>query len=756
MQDLTRTPIWCVLPIVVVAGGAAAVDLNAILCEPAGWTLNSRYACVKLQTEQVHGNGPGLLFEYTRDSVHLHNADGSFNNQAYRPTARRELPTLDLSGFNRLSFWLIAYGNAEEAFQWGFTANKPFRFSCRRGEWHHARCDLREAGADLSAITQILIAGVNQGTAPGDPKKARIFLSDFRLGSVPDSCHIGWTPAESEIVAPYTGICPGEDVIALAAPCHGGKTFRLTGPSHTSEGRVSTIRRTRRTEYAELRFRAPETQATYRLVIADGPSTDITVMAHPYAELKHNALRVIRAMRCGCATELHAACHLDDGIDAATGEHVDVCGGWHDEGVSQFPHLTYRTVAALARYCRNRSADKNDTMTAGLLDEVEWGTRSILKYEVRPGWYLHSWASPQWFYTDNRPGSGTDRKLNITQPHQLTCWWLSEAYALCAQVCREPLRSKARAAAERLWRLHRTVEQTYAAKDLARWNSDRFDLRVAAAHLGASVEMFRLTGEKAYVGDAVRQARHVLRFQHNPGTAGGAGLSRFFRRRFDPSEPYVGAGPGDTKSQDLPGRPLADLLFVFPQHDDAPLWREALRAYAEGTLKPLARHNAPYGYVASGPYLNPKAEGVEADTVGDMLVYPLQFTARKTKKRLVLRSADARSQLNRATQLAAVGQAINDPELLQMAHGALGYLFGMNPAHVSVMRGFGTHCPDQAQNPNVPGFMILSFGMTAEGLPYWNPAGGCRMLGPDRFIVKEGNTALCAELLEACAYLALE
>jgi len=103
------------------------LDLNSLLCGPKGWKCDRRYASISQQSKHVHGNGSGLLFKYTRGSKCLFDARGKFNNRAYRPAAKKALGDLDLSGYDRLSFWVYVEGNAEEAFQWGFGSLCPFR-----------------------------------------------------------------------------------------------------------------------------------------------------------------------------------------------------------------------------------------------------------------------------------------------------------------------------------------------------------------------------------------------------------------------------------------------------------------------------------------------------------------------------------------------------------------------------------------------------------------------------------------------------
>jgi len=99
-----------------------------------------------------------------------------------------------------------------------------------------------------------------------------------------------------------------------------------------------------------------------------------------------------------------------------------------------------------------------------------------------------------------------------------------------------------------------------------------------------------------------------------------------------------------------------------------------------------------------------------------------------------------------------MGRALGDSELISMARAAIRFVLGANPWHTSAMRHFGRRWPQNAQLPNVPGMIVGWMGVTSGGLPFLDPVGAGRLEGPDLFVVKEGNTAMCAYLLEACSY----
>ena len=415
-------------------------------------------------------------------------------------------------------------------------------------------------------------------------------------------------------------------------------------------------------------------------------------------------------------------------------------------------HLTIKTTLDLARFRRSHQRiyklGLNGTASDDLQAEVEWGLRSILKYDAGDGLYLHALTPPHWYYTDNQPDTGDERRLSVRYPHPLNLWWLMEAYAVGASVCDGPLAKEGRAAAEKLHRLSKQVDALYPQEDAARWRRNARQLRPSAARLAALVEMHRLTGEKEYADAAARQADYVLTFQDTEPRA--EGLGGWFYATLDRKTPYTGVG---CKDMGVPGRALAEALRELPDHPNAAKWRNALKRFVEGTVKPLARLNAPYANLGYGPFNTPRTACFGGVTMGERIVYRIPFESRKRRDQEILRAQTGKTQTNRAAMMAAAAAVLEDKELLAMAHDAVRFILGANPRRHSFMRSFGERSPVQAQVVNTPGMMVGWIGITDQGEPYFSPYGASRVERAPHFVVKEGNTALPAYLLEACAYL---
>jgi len=298
------------------AGFAGELDmsLNNSVCDAANWKdEHRRHVQASTSTAHIHGEQDrGILLEFRRttDIVGVDFERHRLDWTGYRPRASATLPHMDVSKYNRLSFWMWLDGHPENTFQIGFNEVKPFAFTVRGGQWTHVAWDYQlNSRIDFADITSFCISICNQGTSPGDAKAAKAYLSDFRVERV-DYGHIeGWAPDPNEILLPYTAFYPDEPVRALVSARHAGKTFTVTGPAATASGTVSAVKTSERTRFAEINLPATRTAGQYRIRVDDGLSEAFEVSEHPYDVPVRHVLTAMHAMRCGAETELHAACH---------------------------------------------------------------------------------------------------------------------------------------------------------------------------------------------------------------------------------------------------------------------------------------------------------------------------------------------------------------------------------------------------------------------------------------------------------------
>jgi endoglucanase len=259
-------------------------------------------------------------------------------------------------------------------------------------------------------------------------------------------------------------------------------------------------------------------------------------------------LEFMRQQRCGYNPFLDAICHSFDGRtaygDMPAGTYLDARGGWHDAGDQLKYLLTSSTATAhlLEAWLLNQRvfADRVDALgrpgpngLADVLDEAKWGLDWLLKLHPAPGVLVHQvaddrdhkgWRLPQSDDADYGWGPGKERTAYVAdgKPQGLGKWpsastgvanlagRYAAAMALAYRVFRDdPLRAdfaRTCLAAGRevyaMGRAHEGVQQGNSYGSPYRYAEETWadDMEWGAA------EMYRATGEAAFLADAVRYA----------------------------------------------------------------------------------------------------------------------------------------------------------------------------------------------------------------------------------------------------------
>src|SRR5262249_45831790 len=98
-----------------------------------------------------------------------------------------------------------------------------------------------------------------------------------------------------------------------------------------------------------LDFSRIEKPGRYRIRFGDIESPSFSIGADAYPSVPDALLRFMRLQRSGDNPVTGKKCHQQDAIDTATGEKVDLVGGWHD-AADRLKHMitTSYCVAALS------------------------------------------------------------------------------------------------------------------------------------------------------------------------------------------------------------------------------------------------------------------------------------------------------------------------------------------------------------------------------------------------------------------------
>jgi endoglucanase len=300
--------------------------------------------------------------------------------------------------------------------------------------------------------------------------------------------------------------------------------------------------------HAELNFSEFHKEGGYFIQVGKAKSPKFRINDEVYAELPDQLLEFMREQRCGYNPWVGEVCHSFDGRTAdgplPPGSYVDARGGWHDAG-DQLKYLltsSNATAQMLLAYqlgapkFSDRFNDLGQPTPNGipdLLDEAHWGLDWMLRLHPAPDQLYHQVADdrdhegfrlPQKETVDYGWGPGSyrvvysaDGKQQGLQKYKSESNGVANlagryaaAMALGYQIWKEDPRL--RPYAQELLQAGKEVYAMGQAKEgVQQGNSYKAPYRYAETtwtddmEWGAA-ELFRATGDKQYLADAVRYA----------------------------------------------------------------------------------------------------------------------------------------------------------------------------------------------------------------------------------------------------------
>ena len=300
---------------------------------------------------------------------------------------------------------------------------------------------------------------------------------------------------------------------------------------------------------ARLDFSAFETPGAYRIVTEDASSETFPIGPQVYDGAADFVLNYMRQQRCGWNPFLRDSCHTKDAIiiyhPSKTGEHLDVRGGWHDASdCLQYVTTTANAIYQMAyAYERNPEAFGDAYKTDGtpgangipdIVDEIRWGLDWLDRMNPEPGEFYnqladdrdhvgmrrppedqadYGWgkggARPVYYVTGQPQQQGRHGGVNKTTGKASIVGKYASAFSIGSRVL-EPfypeLAARIKEKAADAWEtgvkypgFHQTasVVSPYIYEE-TNWVDD-MEL--------AGVEMYRLTGDRRYLLEAVEYGR---------------------------------------------------------------------------------------------------------------------------------------------------------------------------------------------------------------------------------------------------------
>jgi len=625
----------------------------------------------------------------------------------------------DLPGFNVVSFLVTLRNVGPER---GRTGNYVL---LRNHEWNHVVWEIPDLARDR--VTGLAFTYRLQGHEPGATETVQFDIDHLELQRVEADHYEGWNVAPGRISFSHTGYQLNAPKRAIASDLK-AREFQIVSQDNGEIVLSKPVRtvKTRIGEFQVLDFNEVASPGSYIIRAGDIATLPFRIDLNVWRDTILKTINFFYAERCGYEVPgIHQVCHQDwQGVHGD--KRIIVNGGWHDAGdLSQGLVNTSEAVYAMFALADRLEANGQDPeLVDRLVEEATWGLDWVMKVSFGDG-YRITWATMD-FWTNGVLGDADDVMFEARNT-PFENFLAAAAEAIGAKVLKR--RDPARAA--RSLKMARADWQ-FAVEGLKAW-SDRSGrgnfTETAGAGIKASLDLFKLTGEKKYADEAIRLGELVLRAQQRtflPGVE--PPFTGFFYTSPDKSRMVHYQHRSHEQS---PVVALARLCEVFPNHPDYMKWYSAVMLHSEYFQNQMAAFTEPYRHLPNGLWRPDEAEsrakGEQAEIFraqvlngwkvgGDyyLRMYPVQpsyqfrgnYGTVLSQSKAVTVAAHLRGRL----------------ELADLAQEQLHWVVGRNPFVQSTMYGEGYDYAPQytAMSGDMVGSLPVGIKMLGNNdLPYW-------------------------------------
>jgi hypothetical protein len=672
---------------------------------------------------------------------------------------RRVFPNEDWSGYNRLVVWIRADFNQvpRPADGSGFPVI-PFQFVLhsegkdttpdrygregihyysimKPGQWEPVYWEIDPLPRDRVSSLEIGY-WVNKMLAhPGD--RVAFEIGDIELQRVEPELHTGWQVGTNRIAASseYTTVAT-KTAIANEINARDFQLVELRDSAMPpSEGRVvftSRMRndRSRLGDFQRLDFSAFGRPGTYvlRAGVATSRPFRIGAPRDAWRETVVATLNFFYGNRCGYHVPgVHGEDHKD--WFATLGDQkISMSGGWHDAGdLSQ--GIINTGEATYAMFALAEALGTDDRLRDRLIEEGKWGLDWVMRVRFPGGHKVYFAAHNLW--TNNKAGDADDR-LRDTRNNPNANYIAAAALAVAHRLLkpREPeLAARALELAKEDWEHAINGVENASTRTTPAFAAAPVEL--AGIGITASLELFKATTDMKYAVKAHELAQVILASQQTTPVGSGRGWNGFFYTAPNRDTLYHQFHRG---ADQAPIVALVSLLEAFPNHKDAPTWRDAVQRHLDFQKRGAAT-TAPWSVLPSYVYRTVDAAKEVPDS-GALHGATRAAYVEQVKAGLPLggdwylrampvafaRRGNYGPLLSQTKALSVAGRYLRDSSALDLAHKQLQWVMGRNPFAQSTMYGVGYDWAQQYSVSSGDFVGTLPVGIQNRGtsdLPYY-------------------------------------
>ena len=712
------------------------------MTEPSSWRMSGtaamtfpaeprRGAMRVMRVEMRMFTGPPAPTPNRLSSVNLRREFGGEDWRAYN---RLSLwVRADIAGFPMLPLQIVLHNDGAEKVPDRYGREGIHYVTVAKDGWQQVTWEIEPLARDRVTSIEIGYWVNKMLAAPTD--RVGFEIGRLELQRVEPDHHTGWDVAPGRIAFSNSGYQVGRAKTALASRL-AAPTFDLVRVSDNALGQVVyrgpvVASHTRLGDEQVLDFSVVNEPGTYVLRAGGVTTPPFRIGDDVWTSSIWKTLNFFYGERCGFAVPgSHGVDHLD-WFATHGAERISMAGGWHDagdlsQGVINTGEATYAMFALAERV---RALGSDPALEARLIEEAKWGLDWVLRVRF-PGGYRMGFASHN-LWTNNVPGDADDRTREAKNNANAN-YIAAAAEAIAARV----LKASDPALAERSLRIAEE-DWGYAIAGVdgpATWHTPAFAAsRVELAGIGitASLELFRVTGQRKYADKAAELARTIVASQQRRRVGREFPLDGFFYTGPERDTLFHQFHRGNDQAAVVA---LGQLVEAMPDHPEWMTWYAAVVRYAE-YQKRAATTTAPYGVLPAYVYRPADATKEVPDSgalhmatreayraqvesgmpMGDgwyLRAFPVWF-ARRGNFGILLSQAKA---------LSAAAVLRGDSAGLELAARQAEWIVGRNPFAASMMYGEGYDWSQQYSVSSGDFVGSLPVGMQSRGvtdLPYW-------------------------------------